>query len=88
MFTTEATAVIWVFATDLQDVFEQEAFPLESSSTNLTAETLSRSGSFPFVSDAEQLLASSLFPRRSESPILFGPVTVWITIAVNDRAAW
>lgn len=59
---TEAAAVVWVFGADLQDMFEQKAFPLQSSSTDQTVEALSRSRSFPFVPDAKQRPASLLLP--------------------------
>lgn len=81
MLATEATVTVWVVGADLQDVFEQEAFPLQRAATHLTDKTLGRSRTLPLVSDNKWRPSSLLLPWRSHSWNLFCPVTVWIWIA-------
>lgn len=80
MFATEATAEVWVLGADLQDVFQQEAFPPQRAPTHLTQKTLSESP--PFVDDGERRPSPSLFSWWRQS-LAFPPVAVWIFITVH-----
>lgn len=83
MFAADTAAAVRVVGADLQDVFEQEALPLQRAPAHLTDETLSRSRALPFVPASERRPPSLVFPRRSRTSTLLGPVAVQIGVAAN-----
>lgn len=78
-----ATTAVGVTGTDVQDVFEQEAFPLERAATHMAAEALRRARALPLVPGAERWPASLLLPRRSGAPPASGPVAVRLAITAR-----
>lgn len=78
--------MVCVFDADLQHVFEQEAFPVQSAPTDVADEALHGGPGLPLlqltVSDAKSRSASLSFRWRT----LFGPVTVGVVFTGDGCA--
>lgn len=77
---TEAAESVLVGGTNLQDVFEQEAFAVQSTTTHLTQEALRRAAAPPPGFEPPPPLLSPGWTRRL---ILLRPLTVGVTAATS-----